>query len=197
MKRAVKYLNKEVGKMSEKNLEEVMIKSEEVFSGVLLHIFRDEVKLPNGNTAIREYNKHYGAVCIIPVTDDGKVILERQFRYPIHEVITEIPAGKLDSPAEDPLDAAKRELREETGYTANTWISLGEFRGAAAYSNERIWMYMAKDLVKGERDLDDDEFLDVFTLPLEDAVKEVMDGTISDGKTISAVLKVNELMRSK
>ena len=113
--------------MSEKKLEELMVRSEEVYSGVLLHIYKDEVKLPNGNTSVREYNKHFGAVCIIPMTDDGKVILERQYRYPLHEVITEIPAGKLDSPDEDPLSAAQRELREETGYTADTWVGLGEF----------------------------------------------------------------------
>lgn len=181
--------------MSDKNLEELMVESEEVYSGALLHIYRDVVKLPNGNTSIREYNKHYGAVCIIPMTNDGKIILERQYRYPLHEVITEIPAGKLDSPDEDPLSAAKRELREETGYTADTWVSLGEFRGAAAYSNERIWMYLAKNLSKGERELDEDEFLDVFELPLQDAVEQVMSGRISDGKTIAAVLKVNELIR--
>ena len=195
MSTAVSNLNKEVRKMSEKKLEELMVRSEEVYSGVLLHIYKDEVKLPNGNTSVREYNKHFGAVCIIPMTDDGKVILERQYRYPLHEVITEIPAGKLDSPDEDPLSAAQRELREETGYTADTWVGLGEFRGAAAYSNERIWMYLAKGLTKGERELDDDEFLDVFALPLSDAVEEVMSGKISDGKTIAAVLKVNELMR--
>lgn len=181
--------------MSEKNLVENEITSTQVFKGKLLQIFSDEVSLPNGKTAIREYNKHFGAVCIIPITDDGQVILERQFRYPIHEVITEIPAGKLDSPDEDPLSAAKRELREETGFIANTWIHLGLFMGAAAYSNEKINMYLAKDLVRGERELDDDEFLDVFTMPLEEAVREVMDGKIADGKTIAAVLKANELMK--
>lgn len=182
--------------MSEKNLVETLIKSEEMYKGALLHIYRDDVQLPNGNTSIREYNTHYGAVCIIPLTDDGEVILERQFRYPIHEVITEIPAGKLDSHDEDPLSAAKRELREETGYTANTWISLGMFMGAAAYSDEKIHMYLAKDLVKGERELDEDEFLDVFKMPLTEAVSEVMKGNIADGKTIAAVLKVNEIMKN-
>ena len=97
------------------NLEEKTIRSTEIFDGVVVHLFRDEVLLPNGNTSVREHIKHVGAVCILPLTDDGEVVLERQFRYPFHEVITEIPAGKLDSPDEDLREAALRELREETG----------------------------------------------------------------------------------
>ena len=106
-----------------KNLTEVKTGSEEIFDGVILHVFKDTVALPNGNPAIREVIRHVGAVGVIPVTDDGKVIIERQFRYPLSSVITEIPAGKLDSFTEDRLSAAKRELEEETGYTAKEWVS--------------------------------------------------------------------------
>ena len=109
-----------------KNLTEVQTDSQEIYDGVILHVFKDTVSLPNGNPATREVIRHVGAVGVIPVTEDGKVIIERQFRYPLDRVVTEIPAGKLDSFTEDRLSAAKRELEEETGYTAKEWISLGD-----------------------------------------------------------------------
>ena len=109
------------------NLTEVKTGSQEIFDGVILHVFKDTVELPNGNPATREVIRHVGAVGVIPVTDDGKVIVERQFRYPLNRVITELPAGKLDSFTEDRLSAAKRELEEETGYTAKEWIDMGDY----------------------------------------------------------------------
>ena len=121
-----------------KNLTEVKTGSEEIFDGVILHVFKDTVALPNGNPAIREVIRHVGAVGVIPVTDDGKVIIEKQFRYPLSSVITEIPAGKLDSFTEDRLSAAKRELEEETGYTAKEWVSMGDYYPTPAYCDERI-----------------------------------------------------------
>lgn len=170
-------------------LQEIMISSEDIFDGHILHVKKDAIKLPNGKEAEREVIRHIGAVGVIPVLDDGRVIIERQFRYPIDSVITEIPAGKLDSFDEDRLEAAKRELREETGYTADEWIDLGVYYPAAAYSDEKLTLYLAKGLKAGERELDEDEFLNVSLVPLEELVKDVMDGKITDGKTQVAILK--------
>lgn len=172
-----------------KQLQEVQTASEEIFHGHVVHLFKDTVRLPNGNPATRETVRHIGAVTVVPLTDDGKVIVERQFRYPLGKVITEIPAGKLDSKSEDRLAAAKRELAEETGYTAEEWISLGDYYPAAAYTDEVITMYLAKGLRKGERNLDEDEFLNVVEVPLEELVRDVLEGRIADGKTQAAVLK--------
>ena len=122
------------------NLTETKLTSEKIYSGCILDFYRDTVRLPNGGTAPRELSRHVGAVCIVPLLDDGRVIVERQFRYPVNEVITEIPAGKRDSRDEAPEAAARRELREETGITARELIPLGPFYPAAAYSDEVIWM---------------------------------------------------------
>ena len=132
--------------MEEKKLRETQIETEEIFSGVILNVKRDQVRLPNGHESVRELIRHVGAVCVVPVTDDGRVAVERQYRYPIDQVITEIPAGKLDSPDEDRLEAAKRELREETGITADSWTDMGLYYPAAAYSDEKITMYLARGL---------------------------------------------------
>lgn len=172
-----------------KNLEEIMVASEEIFDGHVVHLFKDTVELPNGKLATRETVRHIGAVAVVPLTDDGKVIVERQFRYPLGCVITEIPAGKLDSKDEDRLSAAKRELQEETGYTAEEWTDLGDYYPAAAYTDERISLYLAKGLKQGDRNLDEDEFLDVVAVDLEELVEDVLNGTITDGKTQAALLK--------
>ena len=175
--------------MSYETLAERTTASELIFDGKILHLYRDDIQLPNGNPAEREVIRHVGAVCVIPVTDDGMAVMERQYRYPVDEVILEIPAGKLDSKDEDHEEAARRELWEETGYTAKELIPLGKFYPACAYSDETIWMYLAKGLVKGERHLDEDEFLDVELIPLTDLVKQVMAGQIPDAKTQIAILK--------
>lgn len=172
-----------------KDLREVKTGSEEIFDGVILHVFKDTVQLPNGHSATREVIRHVGAVGVIPITDDGKVIIERQFRYPLDRVITEIPAGKLDSFTEDRLSAAKRELEEETGYSASEWIELGDYYPTPAYCDERSTLYLAKGLSLGQRHLDEDEFLNFEAVPLTELVEQVMDGTITDGKTQVAVLK--------
>ena len=177
-----------------KNLTEVKTGSEEVFDGVILHVFKDTVALPNGNPAIREVIRHVGAVGVIPVTDDGKVIIEKQFRYPLSSVITEIPAGKLDSFTEDRLSAAKRELEEETGYTAKEWVSMGDYYPTPAYCDERITLYLARGLELGQRHLDEDEFLNFEFVPLAELVDEVMAGRITDGKTQVAVLKAARML---
>lgn len=176
--------------MQEQNLVETQLSSRDVFDGRILHVKYDTVRLPNGAEASRELIRHVGAVCVLPLTADGRVVVERQFRYPMNEVITEIPAGKLDSPDEDPFEAVQRELREETGATAERWTCLGSFYPAAAYSDERIWMYLAEKLHFGQRELDEDEFLDVQLVPLETLVNEVLSGQIPDAKTQTAVLRV-------
>ena len=182
--------------MSEnKRLEEVKIASKEIFDGHILHVYKDTVELPNGKEASRELIRHIGAVAVVPLTDDGNVIVERQFRYPLGQVITEIPAGKLDSFDEDRLEAIKRELREETGYVADEWMELGDYHPAAAYTDERITLYLATSLHKGERELDDDEFLDVMEVPLVDLVSEIAKGNITDGKTQVAILKTYLLLK--
>ena len=177
-----------------KNLNEVQTASEEIFDGVILHVFKDTVALPNGNPATREVIRHVGAVGVIPVTEDGKVIIERQFRYPLNRVITEIPAGKLDSFTEDRLSAAKRELEEETGYTAEEWIPMGDYYPTPAYCDERITLYLARKLRQGQRHLDEDEFLNFEAVPLADLVEDVMSGRITDGKTQVAVLKAARML---
>ena len=183
------------GKNAEKErLEEKQISSEEVFHGKLLHVFRDAVELPDGTIATREYLKHVGAVCVIPVTEDGNVIMERQYRYPVGRVICEIPAGKLDSREEDRLEAAKRELKEETGITADHWKSIGDFLPAPAYSQEAISMYLATGLHRGESHLDEGEFLEVYEVPLTQLYADVMEGRIADAKTQIAVLKAYQLL---
>lgn len=175
-------------------LREKQLSSTNVFDGIVLHVNRDEVALPNGSTGIREVIRHIGAVCVIPVTENNEVIVERQYRYPIDRVITEIPAGKLDSRDEDRLVAIQRELREETGFTADEWIPLGDFHPAPAYSDEYISMYMARGLHAGKRHLDADEFLDVTVVPLSELVEKVMSGHISDAKTQTAVLKAARML---
>lgn len=175
------------------NLIEKKLSRTEIYDGKVLHVVCDDVLLPNGEAAIREFCIHVGAVCIIPITDDGKVLMERQFRYPHGRVFYEIPAGKLDYPGEDPLCAAKRELREETGAVAGKITFLGELDTSPALINEKIYMYMAEELSFVERELDDDEFLEVESAPLEELVDMVMQGKISDAKTQIAVLKAAKL----
>ena len=171
------------------NLREEQISSEKVFDGFLLKVYKDTIRLPNGDTGVRELIRHMGAVCVVALTDDNEVIIEKQFRYPFDSVLTEIPAGKLDSPDEDPLDAAKRELKEETGYTAERWKYLGVYYPTVAYTNETIHMYLARGLTAGEQQLDEDEFLQYRLVPFRSVLQDVMDGKIEDGKTQLALLK--------
>lgn len=175
-------------------LSEIGVSSKEIFDGKILHVLVDTVVLPDGSEAAREIIRHVGAVCIIPVTDENEVIVERQFRYPVGKVICEIPAGKLDGKNEDRLSAAKRELLEETGITADSWTDMGIFYPAAAYSDEKITMYLARGLHFGKQRLDEDEFLSVEKKPLSELVEEVMNGEITDAKTQTAVLKAARIL---
>ncbi len=176
---------------------EKKIASEHIFEGVIVDLYCDKVLLPNGNTSKREYIKHVGAACVIPVDEDNNVIVEKQFRYPFGEILTEIPAGKLDSKNEPHLEAALRELKEETGYIANKMTYLGKFYPACAYSDEVIHMYLATELQKGEQQLDEDEFVEVTKIPLATLVDAVLKGNIPDGKTQTAILKAHLFLNNK
>lgn len=165
------------------HLKEVPLHSDRVFDGTFLHVNRDTVRLPDGKQTLREYVVHPGAVMIIALFDDGRVVLERQYRYPLHRAFIEFPAGKIDTD-EPPLSTAKRELQEETGYTAKVWNHLCTIHNAIAYSDEHIELYLATGLSSGEQRLDAGEFLDVFTMPAEELPDLVRRGEITDVKTI-------------
>lgn len=171
------------------NLEEKQIGREEIFHGVALHVVKDQVLLPNGNTSVREISLHNGASAVIPILPDGRVIMERQYRYAHGRVMLEIPAGKLDSPNEPPLEAAKRELREETGASAEKITFLGKIASCPALLDEVIYLYMAEDISFGSRELDEDEFLDIELIPLCTLYDMVMGGEIDDAKTQIAIMK--------
>ena len=169
-------------------LEETKLSSTEIFDGVAIHLYRDEILLPNGNKGVREVIRHPGAVCVIPITEDGDVIFVNQFRYAFNKVTLEIPAGKLN-PGENHYECGLRELEEETGCKTDNYRYLGCMYPTPAYCSEIIHMYLATELSKGEQKLDEDEFVDVEKMPLSDAVKEIMNGNITDGKTQTAILK--------
>jgi ADP-ribose pyrophosphatase len=169
-----------------RDLSEQFVSGEEVFRGGFLRLHRDVVQLPDGTQAVREYVRHPGAVAVVAVTADGRVILERQHRYPLGRDFVEIPAGKLERD-EAHLATAKRELLEETGYAAAEWTRLGLIHNAIGYSDEGIELWLATGLEKREAKLDDGEFLEVFALPFEEALAMAADGRISDVKTIIAL----------
>jgi ADP-ribose pyrophosphatase len=165
------------------HLKEVQVDSKLAYEGHFLKVQRDTVRLPDGKQSKREYIKHPGAVVILPLFDDGSVLLERQYRYPLQKVFIEFPAGKID-PNEDPLDCAKRELQEETGYTAADWQFLCTIHNAIAYSDEHLDIFVARGLIAGESRLDDGEFLETFTATVPDMLSWIREGKISDVKTV-------------
>jgi ADP-ribose pyrophosphatase len=169
-----------------KDLTEHFVAGEEVYAGKLLRVQRDVVRLPDGKETVREYIRHPGAVAIVALFDDGRVLLERQFRYPLRREFIEIPAGKLDH-GESHLDTAKRELLEETGYVAAEWQRLGVIHNAIGYSDEGIELWRARGLERREQKLEPGEFLEVFALPLAEARAMVRDGRITDVKTIAGL----------
>ncbi len=176
-------------------LYEKQLEREEIYNGVVLHVVRDKVALPTGRVAYREICLHTGAVAVIPVTNDGMVIMERQFRYAHNRVFLEIPAGKLEGYDENPLEAAKRELKEETGAVAKRYTSLGTIDTSPALLDEKIHIFLAEDIEIGESSLDPDEFINVELVPLERLVDMVMSGEIQDAKTQIAVLKAARLKK--
>lgn len=175
-------------------LAEKKISRKEIFDGVILHVVLDTVNLPNGAEATREWVVHNGAVCVVPLTENNEIIMERQFRYPFDEVIWEIPAGKIDKGETDPEAAARRELMEETGYIAEKLKFIGTYYPSPAILGEKLYMYAAKGLKKGQQDLDEDEFLDVTAVPFDKVVDMILTNEIPDGKTQAAVLKVKALI---
>ncbi len=181
----------------DKNLIEKKISSTSVFDGCLLHVFKDDIELPNGNKAVREWIKHPGASAVIPLLPNGQIILVRQYRYPVAQVTLEVPAGKLDKEGEDPLECAKRELSEETGYTAEKIWKLTTIATTVGFSNEFIHLYAATDLKSGRQHTDDDEFINVVKMPLSDAVKLVEDGKIIDCKSIISILMLAKQIEAK
>ena len=169
------------------HLIESEISSEAVFDGVLLHVRKDEVRLPNGKTSTREYVVHPGAVVVLAELDNGKLLFERQFRYPLRRVFLELPAGKID-PGEAIIDTARRELLEETGYVADTWEYLGVMHPCIGYSDERIEIFRASGLRNfGAQALDHNEFLEIVEISPNEARQAVWDGRITDAKTITAL----------
>jgi ADP-ribose pyrophosphatase len=158
------------------------VSGEDIYGGIFLNMKRDQVRLPDGELAVREYLTHPGAVAVLALLDDGRVLLERQYRYPIAKACIEIPAGKLEI-GEDHLLCAQRELEEETGYTARKWSYIRRIHPVISYSTEFIDIYLAEDLVAGNSHLDDEEFLDVFAAPLEQLLAWVEEGEITDVKT--------------
>ena len=180
-----------------KRMGETCLQSELIFDGRVMHLYYDRVRLPNGMEATREYARHIGAVCVLPLFADGTVACVRQYRYPHGEILTEIPAGKLDSKQEDHAQAALRELREETGCTCGKLTHLGKIYTSPAILDEAIDMYLAEDLIEGETDFDEDEFLAPVRIPLKDLVDDVMAGRIPDVKTQAAALRVWELLRRR
>ena len=164
------------------------------YNGKILNMRVDEVELENGKTAIREVVEHSGGVCVAALDEENRLLMVRQFRYPYGEVLLEIPAGKREKD-ENPLECGKRELEEETGYTAERFTDLGKLYPTPAYVDEVIYMYYAENLTKTHQHLDEDEFLSVERIPFDDAVKMVMNGEIRDAKTQVAILKLKELIK--
>ena len=175
----------------DEHLVERRVRSESVYEGHFLKVRRDEIRLPNGKTAWREHVVHPGAVMIVPIADDGLLIIERQYRYPIDRVLLEFPAGKLD-PNETTLHCAQRELREETGFRAREWAYAGRMHNAPAYSNEFIEVWLARGLVAGPQELDDGEFVEVQTMSEAALFALAVTGELTDAKTMVGLLKLQQ-----
>ena len=178
---------------SNPHLAEIQVEKKLVYQGSFLTVEKDTVSLPDGKHVSREYIKHPGAVVILPLFDDGTVLLERQFRYPLNQVFFEFPAGKIDL-NEDPLLCAQRELREETGYTATDWRYLCTIHNAIAYSDEHLDIFLARGLIAGEAKLDDEEFLETFVATVSDVLDWVKSGTITDVKTVIGAFWLDKII---
>ena len=176
------------------DMTEKKISSRDVYHGCIVDVHMDEVSLPNGKRSQREVVEHPGGVCILPLDDQMRVITVTQYRYVFEKNLLELPAGKLDRDSEDQLEAAKRELSEETGLEAAKWTYLGYTLASPGFCDEALHMYLARDLTRTGQHLDEDEFLDVVTMPFDQLLEQVMDGTITDAKTVAITLKVKVLL---
>lgn len=170
------------------DLTESQLSSEQLVDGVLLKAFRDEVRLPNGQTSVREWIDHPGASAIVPVFEDGRTLLVRQFRYPPRRAFLEVPAGKIDEPGEAPADVAARELEEETGWQAGRFEHVGTAYPCIGYSNEQIHVFTAHDLDRGTQALADGEFVEVVEVDFETALARARHGDLRDMKTVTALV---------
>ena len=174
-------------------LKETPKSSEKIFSGRLIDLYFDHIELPNGKSSTREWIKHPGAVCIIPILPDGNLCLIRQYRYGPRAEFIEIPAGKLDV-GEDPLVCAKRELEEEIGYIAGKLTFLTNIHPAIGFSNEKMWMYLAENLILSKQNLDQDEFLELYPIPVKKAIDLIYEGKITDVKTVIGILWLDKFL---
>ena len=182
--------------MNFKELRETQRSSETIFKGKLLHVVRDEVELPNGKTSVREGIKHPGAVVVIPFLDANTLIMERQYRYYPDDVFYELPAGKTD-PGEDFLTTGKRELLEETGFTAKEWTFISHLHPAIGYADEKMAVYAARELEMGVVDRDEDEFLEILEVPLDQAMEMLRCGEITDAKTMVGLFWAEKLAKGE
>ena len=174
------------------DLKEYKLSSKIIHQGRLLDIRRDDVRLPNGKTTTREWIKHTGAACIVPILPDGQIALIRQYRYPVSKEMIELPAGKLD-PGESPEECAKRELEEEIGYKTSKLTYLTDIHPAIGFASEKMWLYLAEELEKTERNTDHDEFVELIPATVSNAVSMVWDRKITDVKTIIGILWLDKL----
>lgn len=174
-------------------MSETTLGSQTVFKGKLLHVQLDRVRMPNGQESSREYILHPGAAMIIALLDDNRLVLERQYRYPLRRHFIEIPAGKID-PGEDPLDTAKRELIEECGYAAREWHHLTTMHPAIGYADERIELYLARGLTAVSRRLDEDEMIEVLHVGIDQAMTWLREGVITESKAVTGLLWAEKIL---
>ena len=176
------------------DLSEKMVSSQTIFEGKIIKVTLDQARLPDGTLAGREVVYHPGGVAVLALDEDNTVYLVRQYRYPIQQLLLELPAGKLDHGEEDRLLGAQRELSEETGLEASEWTYLGYTLASPGFCDEALHMYLARGLTRKGQHLDQHEFLDVVAMPFHQLVEQVMSGAITDGKTVSTTLKVKVLL---
>jgi ADP-ribose pyrophosphatase len=172
------------------DLTETTRATETVYDGALLHVRRDDVELPDGNTSVREWIEHPGAAAVVPLMEDGGTLLVRQFRYPPRKTFLEVPAGKLDHEGESPEEVAARELEEEAGWRAGRLERVGAMHPCIGYSNEIIHVFAAYDLTKSEQDLEEGEFMEVVEMPFAEATRRAREGELMDAKTVVALTLV-------
>lgn len=189
--------NKKIDFSDISTVEEKLVNRQVIFEGKVLRLEKDDITLPDGRPAIREVIRHNGAVAVVPVDEQGRVLCVRQFRYPYREILLEIPAGKLEKGEGDPEAAARRELREETGARAGKMTYLGRFYSSAAILDEIIHVYLAEDLTVGETDPDDDEYIEVTAIPLDELCDMIARGEVPDGKTQAAVMKAAYILNKR